>query len=242
MLVTVTSLQMPKHNAIPADNIEFDAQLICDVKCNLKNHKLFSFPWRPGNLLYWFYIFTIIDILVLLLTSVVCALFANTVKAMASKNCSAGYPCYSVFHTLALKAEEYEKELLRSKPVVRNLKHSMAHLFPVQPTRPVEYETVMYDAMVYVELPDKSLVETVAYKAGVYDEISVFLAGIVILYPSYADVAKNELPTVENLLPDVAQYELPPVENLLPDVALDKLPAVEDLLSASVDIRQRYQL
>ena len=110
----------------------------------------------------------------LLLTSVVCALFANTVKAKVSKNCSAGYPCYSVFHTLALEAEEYEKELFRSKPVVRNLKHSMTHLFPVQPTRPVEYETVMYDAMVYVELPDKSMVETVAYEAMVYDEMSLF--------------------------------------------------------------------
>ena len=121
--------------------------------------------------------------MVLLLTSVVCALFANTVKAMVSKNCSAGYPCYSVSQ---LEAEKYEEELFRSKPVVRNLKHSMAHLLPVQPTRPVEYETVMYDAMVYVELPDKSMVETVAYEATVYDEMSVFLAGIVILYPHYA--------------------------------------------------------
>ena len=116
MLVTVTSLQMPKLNAIPADNLEFDAQLICDVKCNLKNHKLFSFPWRPGNPLCWFYIFTIIDIMVLLLTSVVCALFANTVKAKATKKCSAGYPCYSVFHTLVLEAEEYEKELSAVNP------------------------------------------------------------------------------------------------------------------------------
>ena len=174
--------------------------------------------------------------MVLMLMSVACALFANTVKAK-------------------LEAEEFEEELFRSKPVVRNLKHSMAHLFPVQPTRPVEYETVMYDAMVYVELPDKSMVETVAYEAAVYD-MSVFLAGIVILYPSYADVAQYELPTVENLLPDMARCELPTVENLPPDVALDKLPSVEDLLSASVDttgsampyylvrlvIRQRYQL
>ena len=149
--------------------------------------------------------------------SVVCALFANTVKAK-------------------LKAEEFEEELFRGKPVVRNLKNSMAHLFPVQLTRSVEYETevyeelpddcvvtnvasksVMYDAVVYEELLDESMVETVAYEAAVYDEMSVFLAGIVILYLSYADVAKNELPTVENLLPDVAQYELPAVEKLLPD-------------------------
>ena len=170
--------------------------------------------------------------MVLLLTSVVCALFANTVKAK-------------------LKAEEFEEELFRGKPVVRNLKNSMAHLFPVQLTRSVEYETevyeelpddcvvtnvasksVMYDAVVYEELLDESMVETVAYEAAVYDEMSVFPTMIgLLLYPSCPDVPQNELPTVENLLPDVAQYELPAVEKLLPDEALDKLPAVENLLS-----------
>ena len=178
MLVTVTSLQTHQLNDIPANDFKFDTQLICDVNCNLKNHKLFSFPWRPGNLRCWIYIFTIID-MVLLLMSVVCALFANTVKAK-------------------LEAEEFEEELYRGKPLVRNLKQSMAYLFPVQLTKPVEYETevykvavyeelsddsvvtnvayksVMYDAVVYEELLDESMVETVAYEAMVYDEMSLF--------------------------------------------------------------------
>ena len=255
ILVTVTSLQMAQLDDIPVDDLELDAQLICDVKRSHNNYKLFSFPWRPGNLLCWIYIFTIID-MVLLLMSVACALFANTVKAK-------------------LEAEEFEEELYRGKPVVRNLKQSMAHLFPVQLTRPVEYETkvyeelpddsvvtnvayksVMYDAVVYEELLDESMVETVAYEDAVYDELSVFpTSEALLLYPSCPDVAQDKLPTVENLLPDVALDELPAMKNLYPDVALDELPAVEDL-SASVDttgsampyylvrpvIRQRYQL
>ena len=138
--------------------------------------------------------------MVLLLMSVACALFANAVKAK-------------------LEAEEFEEELYRGKPVVRNLKKSMAHLFPVQLTRPVEYETkvyeelpddsvvtnvayksVMYDAVVYEELLDESMVETVAYEDAVYDEMSVFpTSEVLLLYPSYADVALDELPAVENL-------------------------------------------
>ena len=178
--------------------------------------------------------------MVLLLMSVVYALFANTVKAK-------------------LKAEEFEEELYRGKPVVRNLKQPMAQLFPVQLTRPVEYETkvhevvvyeelpddsvvtnvacksVMYDAVVSEELLDESMVETEAYEAVVYDEMSVFPTSVVsLLYLSYPDVAQYKLPTVENLLPDVALDELPVVKNLYPAVALDELPAVEDL-SASVD-------
>ena len=82
--------------------------------------------------------------------------------------------------------------------MVRNLKQSMAYLFPIQLTKPVEYETevykvavyeelsddsvvtnvayksVMYDAVVYEELLDESMVETVAYEAMVYDEMSLF--------------------------------------------------------------------
>ena len=99
-------------------------------------------------------------------------------------------------------------------------------------------------------------VETEAYEAVVYDEMSVFPTSVVsLLYLSYPDVAQGKLPTVENLLPDVALDKLPAVKNLYSDVALDELPAVEDL-SASVDttgsampyylvrpvIRQRYQL
>merc|ERR1719369_2317305 len=137
------------------------------------------------------------------------------------------------------------------------MKHSM--FFPVQLTRPVEYETkvyevvvyeelpddsvvtnvayksVMYDAVVYEELLDESMVETEAYEAVVYDEMSVFpTSEALLLFPSCPDVAQDELPTVENLLSDVALDELPAVKNLYPDVALDELPAVEDL-SASVD-------
>jgi len=256
MLVTVTSLQMAQLDDISVDDLELDAQLICDVKRSHNNYNLFSsFPWRPGNHRCWIYIFTIID-LVLLLISVVCGLFANTVKAK-------------------LEAEEFEEELYRGKPVVRNWKQSIAHLFPVQLTRPVEYETkvyeelpddsvvtnvayksVMYDAVVYEELLDESMVETEAYEAVVYDEMSVFhTSEVLLLYPSCPDVAQYKLPAVENLLPDVALDELPVVKKLYPDVGLDELPAVEDL-SASVDttgsampyylvspvIRQRYQL
>merc|ERR1719430_2775754 len=68
ILVTVTSLQMAQLDDIPADDLELDAQLICDVKRSHNNYKLFSFPWRPGNLLCWIYIFTIIDIMVLTAT------------------------------------------------------------------------------------------------------------------------------------------------------------------------------
>ena len=176
--------------------------------------------------------------MVLMLMSVACTLFANTVKAK-------------------LEAEEFEEELFRSIPVVRNMKHSM--FFPVQLTRPVEYETkvhevvvyeelpddsvvtnvvyksVMYDAVVYEELLDESMVETEAYEAVVYDEMSVFhTSEVLLLYPSCPDVAQYKLPAVENLLPDVALDELPVVKKLYPDVGLDELPAVEDL-SASVD-------
>merc|ERR1719153_534334 len=84
----------------------------------------------------------------------------------------------------------------------------------------VASKSVMHDAVVYKELLDESMVETVAYEAAVYDEMSVFPARIgLLLYPSCPDVPQNELPTVENLLPDVAKYELPAEENLLPDVA-----------------------
>ena len=58
MLVTVTSLQMAQLDDISVDDLELDAQLICDVKRSHNNYKLFSFPRRPGNLLCWIYIFT----------------------------------------------------------------------------------------------------------------------------------------------------------------------------------------
>ena len=91
---------------------------------------------------------------------------------------------------------------------------------------------VMYDAVVYEELLDKSMVETEAYEAVVFDEMSVFPSSVVLLfYPSGPDVAQVELPTVENLFPDVALDELLAVKNLYPDMALDELPTVENLLS-----------
>merc|ERR1711936_305510 len=101
----------------------------------------------------------------------------------------------------------------------------------------VASKSVMYDAVVYEELLDESMVETVAYEAAVYGEMSVFPTRIgLLLYPSCPDVPQNELPTVENLLHDAAQNEIPAVENLLSVVAIDKLTVVEDLMSASVDI------
>ena len=63
----------------------------------------------------------------------------------------------------------------------------MAHLFPVQLTRPVKYETKehetnVYKAVVYAVLLDESLVETKVYlyEAVVYDEMSVVPASIII--------------------------------------------------------------
>ena len=67
--------------------------------------------------------------MVLLLICRVCVLLVNKFKAKVFKKYSAGFPCYSLFHTFELEAEKYMVDMLNDKPLVRN-EISMRYLFP----------------------------------------------------------------------------------------------------------------
>ena len=80
--------------------------------------ELSSFLWRPGDLCV-VYIWAVMNILVLLLTSEICVLFVDTVKA---RECNASYPCCcsSLFHSSELEAKEDKVGMFNGNLVVRN--------------------------------------------------------------------------------------------------------------------------
>ena len=74
--------------------------------------------------------------IVMLLTYEVCVLFVDNVKAKVFKEYSAGFPCYSLLHSVEVETEKYKVDMLNDKLVVRN-EISMAYLFPALQARPV---------------------------------------------------------------------------------------------------------
>ena len=81
-----------------------------------------------------FCVFAVMNIVVLLLTCGICVLFVDTIKA---RECNASYPCYSLFNTFELMAEEDKVEMFNGNNVDRN-EVSMAHMFSARQARAVE--------------------------------------------------------------------------------------------------------
>ena len=103
--------------------------MVCTVVSIFK--ELLIFPWRPGDFLC---VFAVMNIVVLLLTCGICVLFVETIKA---RECNASYPCYSLFNTFELMAEEDKVEMFNGNNVDRN-EVSMAHMFSARQARAVE--------------------------------------------------------------------------------------------------------
>ena len=97
--------------------------------------ELLSFPWRPGDLCV-VYLCAVMNIMVLVLTTVICVLSVNIAKAMEY---NASHPCYcsSLFHSSDLDAKENKVGMFNGNLVVRN-EVAMGYLFTAMQTKAVK--------------------------------------------------------------------------------------------------------